>query len=120
MVEVYGNSIRMPVGDTGPVMFQAQKGEIAEADTGVFTLARQDNTPYLRKLLKPNMTDHAFHMMFVHSDTAKLKPGSYGWSFRVVQGAKYDAYGKILDTESQDTPICEGVLILRGIKGGVR
>lgn len=119
-VEVAGNAIRIPQGDTGPVKFVAEEGDVTNADKGVFTLARRDGTPILRKLIDPDMGDNAFHMMFTYDDTAKLRPDAYEWSFRVVRGGVFDASGKLTDVQGQHTAIINGRLSVLAVAGGAR
>ena len=118
-VEVLGNTIRVPQGDTGAVKFLVDEGKVSGEDKGVFTLARRDGTPILRKLIEPNESDNAFHMMLTHEDT-KLKPDAYEWSFRVVRGGVFDASGKLVETQGQHTAILSGRMSVLAVAGGVR
>lgn len=119
MVEIYGNTIRIPRGDTGAIRFRVTGAEMTDEHRGVFTLAARGNMPLLRKVIAPG--DNRFEMMFVHEDTASLRAGEYGWSFRVVRGAAFDEKGRYTDPpENQDTPIREGRLLVLEVKGGVR
>ena len=117
-VEVLGNAIRMPVGDTGAVKFVADSGEAAENDKGVFTLARRDGPAILRKILPLN--GDAFDMVFVREDTVGLKPDAYEWSFRVVRDGVFDASGRIEDAKGQHTPILKGKLTVLPVAGGAK
>ena len=119
-VEVHGTQIRIPQGDTGTVKFVASKGELDHEDLGIFTLARRDGTPMLRKMLSPDMDDKAFHMRFTYEDTAKVRPDGYEWSFRVVRGGTFDANGRLMDTQGQHTAVLNGRLTVLAMAGGVR
>ena len=119
-VEVAGTAIQMPQGDTGVVKFVAKKGSISDDDKGIFTLARRDGTMVLRKVIAPTAGENAFYMAFVHEDTARLRAGSYEWSFRVVGGGLFDAGGRIIQTDSQHTAIIRGRLSVMRIAGGAR
>lgn len=94
-VEASGMMIRMPQGDTGSVKFVADEGALTAEDKGVFTLARRDGSAILRQILPADLEANAFHMVFDYSDTAKLRPDSYEWSFAVVRGGVFDT-GAIL------------------------
>lgn len=119
-VEVHGTLIRIPQGDTGNVKFVADKGEITGEDKGVFTLARRDGTALLRKILPPDLEAGAFHMAFVYEDTAKLRPDSYEWSFRVVRGGAFDAGGRLNGAQGSHTPVLKGQLTVMEVAGGAR
>lgn len=119
-VEVHGTLIRIPQGDTGNVTFVADRGEIADGDKGVFTLARRDGTALLRKRLPPDPEAGAFHMAFVYEDTAKLRPGSYEWSFRVVRGGAFDANGRLTGAQGSHTAVLKGQLNVMEVAGGAR
>ena len=119
-VEVNGTMIRIPQGDTGNVTFVAYRGEIADGDKALFTLARRDGSTILRKVLPPDLGDNAFHMAFVYEDTAKLRPDSYEWSLRVVRGGKLDASGRLEDTQGSHTAILRGTLTILPVAGGAR
>lgn len=119
-VEVHGTMIRIPQGDTGSVKFVADRGEIADGDKGVFTLVRRDGTALLRKRLPPDPEVGAFHMAFVYEDTAKLRPGSYEWSFRVVRGGAFDANGRLTGAQGSHTAVLKGQLNVMEVAGGAR
>ena len=119
-VEVSGTMIRIPQGDTGLVRFMADKGEIEQGDTAVFTLAHRGGAAILRKVLEADMEQQAFTMMFVHEDTARLRPDHYEWSLRIVRSGKFDADGRLLDAKGQHTAVLSGRLSVLGYAGGVR
>ena len=119
-VEVMGTLIQIPQGDTGAVKFVPVQGTIAAGDMGVFTLAKRDGTPILRKLIEPDEQDNAFHMMFVHKDTALLRPGAYMWSMRVVRGGIFDAGGKLSDAQGMHTAVIRGRLVVLAVAGGAK
>lgn len=117
-MEVRGTLIQIPQGDTGAVKFVPEKGQISPEDRGIFTLARRDGTPILRKRIEPE--DNAFHMMFVYKDTAALSPGAYEWSFRVARGGAFDAGGKLTDVQGLHTAVIRGRLVVLAVAGGAR
>lgn len=119
-VEVLGNTIRIPQGDTGPVTFVPDKGEAAVGDVGVFTLARRSGGAVLRKILPLNESDNSFSMMFVRSDTVSLKPEAYDWSFRVVRGGVFDENGRLIDAQGQHTAVLNGKLAVLAVAGGAK
>lgn len=119
-IEVSGTMMRIPQGDTGTVKFAAQKGELSGEDLGVFTLARRDGAAILRKILPPDLKENAFHMAFVHADTAKLHLGQYDWSLRVIRGGTFDADGKLTSVQSQNTVVLRGKISVMNFAGGVR
>ena len=119
-VEVMGTLIQIPQGDTGAVKFVPVQGTIAAGDMGVFTLTKRDGTPILRKLIEPDEQDNAFHMMFVHKDTALLRPGAYTWSMRVVRGGIFDAGGKLSDAQGMHTAVIMGRLVILAVAGGAK
>ena len=119
-VEVAGNTIRVPQGDTGTVKFVGEGEDIAKDDKGVFTLARRDGSTVLRKILPLNESDGAFHLPITYEDTAKLRPDTYEWSMRVVRGAVFDANGKLTDAQGQHTAVLNGRLIVLAVAGGAR
>lgn len=117
-IDVMGNMIRMPVGDTGTIKFVAEEGSLSESDKGVFTLARRDGTPILRQILPPDVEANAFHMQIAYEDTAKLRPDSYEWSFAIVRDAVFDASGKLLDVKGKHTAVLSGKLNIMPVAGG--
>lgn len=119
-IEISGNTIQIPQGDTGTVKFVAEKGEVTSADKGVFTLAQRSGMAILRKVLLPDMSDNTFHMPFVYDDTAKLRPDNYEWSFRVVRGGTFDASGKLMNVQGQHTAVLKGRLHVLALAGGAR
>ena len=119
-VEVMGTLIQIPQGDTGAVKFAAESGALTREDVGVFTLARRDGAAILRKQIEADTGDNAFHMMFVHKDTAALSPGAYGWSFRVVRGGVFDAGGRLTDVQGMHTAVLRGRLVVLAVAGGAR
>lgn len=119
-IDVMGNMIRMPVGDTGTIKFVAEEGSLIESDKGVFTLARRDGTPILRQILPPDVEANAFHMQIAYEDTAKLRPDSYEWSFAIVRDAVFDASGKLLDVKGKHTAVLCGKLSIMPVAGGRR
>ena len=118
-VEVRGTMIRIPQGDTGNVKFAAD-GDLSDWDKALFTLARRDGSTILRKVLPPDLGDNAFHMAFVYEDTAKLRPGSYEWSFRVVRGGAFDANGRLTGAQGSHTAVLKGQLNVMEVAGGAR
>lgn len=119
-IEVNGTMLRIPQGDTGMVKFVAEEGELSQEDLGVFTLARRGGAAILRKVLPPDMDEHAFSMMFVYEDTVKLKPGGYEWSLRVVRGGTFDESGRLTDAQGQHTAVIRGKMNVLGCAGGAR
>ena len=117
-IDVMGNMIRMPVGDTGTIKFVAEEGSLSESDKGVFTLARRDGTPILRQILPPDVEANAFHMQIAYEDTAKLRPDAYEWSFAIVRDAVFDASGKLLDVKGKHTAVLSGKLNIMPVAGG--
>lgn len=119
-IEVSGTMLRIPQGDTGTVKFVAEEGELAQEDQGVFTLARRDGSAILRKVLPVDPNEHAFHMTFVYEDTARLKPGGYEWSLRVVRGGTFDESGRLTAAQGQHTAVLRGRMSVLGYAGGAR
>ena len=118
-VEAFGTQIRVPQGDTGNVKFVAD-GALDSSDRALFTLARRNGGVILRKVLTPDVNDHAFHMAFVHSETASMRPDSYEWSLRIVRGGVLDGDGRITDTQGSHTAILRGTLVVLPVAGGAR
>ena len=119
-IEVSGMMLRIPQGDTGTVKFAAEEGELAGEDQGVFTLARRDGAAILRKILTPDLKENAFRMAIVHEDTARLRPGQYEWSLRVIRGGTFDEAGRLTDAQSQNTAVLRGKMSVLSCAGGVR
>lgn len=119
-IDVMGNMIRMPVGDTGTIKFVAEEGSLSESDKGIFTLARRDGTAILRQILPPDMEANAFHMLLAYEDTAKLRPDSYEWSFAIVRDAVFDTSGKLIDVKGKHTAVLSGKLNIMPVAGGRR
>ena len=119
-IEVSGTMLRIPQGDTGTVKFAADEGELSMEDQGVFTLARRDGTAILRKFLSPDLEENAFHMAIVHEDTARLRPGQYDWSLRVIRGGTFDGEGRLTGAQSQNTAVLRGRMSVLSCAGGVR
>ena len=71
-------------------------------------------------MLSPNDGDNAFHLPFVYSETAGMKPDSYDWSLRVVRDGTFDANGKIVGTQGSHTAILKGKLTILPVAGGAR
>lgn len=119
-VRVCGNLIRIPQGDTGCVKFVFEQGTAAQTDRAVFTLAQRNGPAIMRKILSPNLSDHAFHMMFIHGDTANLRPDTYEWSLRVVRDGTFDANGRLTNVKGQHTAVLSGMLAVLRIAGGAK
>lgn len=119
-IKVSGNLIQIPQGDTGAVKFVFDAGMAAQEDRAVFTLAQHGGPAIMRKILTPNLNDGAFHMMFVHEDTAKLRPDSYEWSLRVVRGGSFDAAGRLTSVQGQHTAVLSGRLAVLRVAGGAK
>ncbi|MBQ8618245.1 MAG: hypothetical protein IJ418_12175 [Clostridia bacterium] len=119
-VRISGNLIQIPQGDTGSVKFVFEEGTAAEKDRAVFTLVRHGGPVIMRKILTPNLGDHAFHMMFVHDDTANLRPDTYEWSLRVVRGAVFDANGRLMSVQGQHTAVLSGRMAVLRVAGGAK
>ena len=119
-VQVHGNAIRMPQGDTGCVKFVPENGEVHEDDKGVFTLTRRNGPAILRKILPLNASSGVFDMAFVHEDTASLKPDDYAWSFCVVREGEFDAVGRLTAAQMKHTPILMGKLTVMAVAGGAK
>lgn len=119
-VKAYGNLIQIPQGDTGAVKFVFEEGKVSAEDRGVFTLAQHGGLPIMRKILSPNLSDRAFHMMFIHEDTAKLRPGHYEWSMRVVQDGVFDENGRLTSVRGQHTAVLGGILAVLKVAGGAK
>lgn len=111
--------IRLPQGDTGMVRFVADE-PVQEADRGVFTVARRDGRPVLRKIIAPDAETNSFAMALVYEDTANLHPDSYEWSFRLVRGGKFDETGRIMEANWVSTGVLEGRMTVLAIAGGAR
>lgn len=118
-VEAFGTQIRVPQGDTGNVKFVAD-GALDSSDRALFTLARRNGGVILRKVLTPDLSDNAFHMAFVHSETAGMRPDSYEWSLRVVRGGVLDGDGRLEDTQGSHTAILRGVMTVLPVAGGAK
>ncbi len=119
-VRVCGNLIQIPQGDTGIVKFVFEEGTASEKDRAIFTLAQRGGLAVMRKILVPNLSDHAFHMMFIHDDTASLRPDTYEWSLRVVRDAAFDASGRLTNAQGQHTAVLSGRMAVLRIAGGAR
>lgn len=120
MVKVHGISICIPQGDTGLVKFTVEGAELTEDDLGIFTIARRDGTPLLRKILPPAENENAFHLPFTYEDTATMKPDTYNWSLRVVDKGTFDAKGRLVGATQLQTAVPQGVLTIREVAGGTR
>lgn len=119
-VEASGMMIRMPQGDTGSVKFVVDEGTLTAEDKGVFTLARRDGSAILRQILPADLEANTFHMVFDYSDTAKLKPDVYEWSFAVVRGGVFDTGGNLVDVKGKHTAVLCGKLSILPVAGGRR
>ena len=119
-VKVNGTIIQIPQGDTGMVRFVAEEERITTEDRGVFTLARRDGTAILRKLMEPDVERNAFSMMFVYEDTARIRPGGYDWSLRIVRNGVFDGNGRLTAAQGQHTPVMKGRLQILSTAGGAR
>lgn len=118
-VDVMGNHIRLPQGDTGAVKFEADS-PIEPDCRALFTLSRQNGVALLRKVLVPDEEEQAFYLPFVYSETAEMKPDSYEWSIRVVQGSVLDGQGRLLDAKFSHTDVLRGRMTILPVAGGAR
>jgi hypothetical protein len=50
------------------------------------------------------MTDNAFTVVFLNSDTDSLSPGAYSWDVRYVINPYYDDSGKMVNGNQVLTP----------------
>lgn len=119
-VDVCGTRMRIAQGDTGQVKFVAGPGEIMAQDRAVFTLARREGTAILRKILPPDLEENAFHLAFIHDDTAKLRPDGYEWSLRVVRNGTFDAEGRLTGAQGAHTAVLRGTMDVMKVAGGAR
>ena len=117
-VEVAGHTIRIPQGDTGATKFVCEGCKPDEYEKALFTVTR-DDVIVLRKILEPD-DDGSFPLLFSHDETAKIKPDTYGWSFRLVDDGTFDANGKILNAKAVHTPILSGKFVVRAVDGGAK
>lgn len=117
-LEIMGNTIRIPQGDTGATKFVCEGGKIDDKERALFTVVRNDVIT-LRKILEPDV-DGSFPLAFTHEETAKIRPDTYGWSLRLVGGGTFDANGRIVSAKSCHTPVLAGKLIVMAVEGGAR
>lgn len=118
MIEVMGNTIRIPQGDTGATRFVSEGNRVDDKERALFTVAQND-TIVLRKNLAPD-EDGSFPLFFTHEETAKLRPATYGWSLRLVGDGAFDANGRIVSAKSCHTPVMSGKFIVLPVEGGAR
>ena len=100
--------ITLSRGDTGALKVNATATldgspfDFGQDDRALFSIKNANGEIIMQKVCE--MTDNAFTVYFLNTDTDALAPGSFSWDVRYIIHPYYDAAGKIIDGDQVITP----------------
>lgn len=116
MFKVTGTTIDMHRGDTGSITITAHGYTFTSDDRALFTIKSRSGA--MVKSVAYQMTNNAFTVQFVNSDTDHLAPGDYDWDVRYIVDPVYEE-GQIVDGTDVTTPHDPMVLHIRRTVGQI-
>ena len=123
MFQVNGYNIILSRGDTGALKVNAEAtldGEpftFSSTDRALFSIKNSQGEIIMQKQCE--MTNNAFTVYFLNSDTDSYAPGAYSWDVRYIINPYYDANGRIIDGDQVITPKEPMVMNLLTVVGDV-
>ena len=116
-------SISLSRGDTGALKINATATLNGAAftfgsdDRALFSVRNANGEIIMQKAYE--LTNNAFVVYFLNSDTDALAPGAYSWDVRYIINPYYDADGRIIDGDQVITPKSPMTLTLLTVVGDV-
>lgn len=123
MYNVTDYTISLSRGDTGALTVTATatlEGSpftFGADDRALFSIKNSNGEIIMQKQCE--MTDNAFTVYFLNSDTDSLSPGAYSWDVRYIIHPYYDAEGRIVDGDQVITPKQPMTMTLLTVVGDV-
>lgn len=123
MFIVDGYTITLSRGDTGAINVTAtatldgSEFTFGSDDRALFSIKNANGEIIMQKAYQ--MTDNAFTVYFLNSDTDTLAPGAFSWDVRYIIHPYYDADGKIIDGDQVITPKTPQTMTLLTVVGDV-
>ena len=123
MFSVDGYVINLSRGDTGGIKVKADATlngvafTFGSDDRALFSIKNSNGEVVKEKVAQ--LTNNAFTVYFLNSDTDSLSPGSYSWDVRYIIHPYYDANGRIVNGDQVITPKDPQTLNLQVVVGDV-